>query len=404
VNDPATRTPDPGLRLAFVLWSGGIGGAETFVAALVGVLRASGVDASVVILRHAEPLAERLRQGGIPFSELAFARGRAALWHPRRFADAVSRAGPDGAVLAAGGFLPLALRLGGYRRRIVAVEHGSVLQTHRAHRRPRPTEGLDRLLGARAVDVHVAVSGFLRGHLRSGSRPIVTIPNGVDLDLYRPPPASTGDTFVIGCMSRLFPGKGVEDVLVAAQAAISRGALLRIAGDGPMRSQLEQLADRLGIEKGVSFDGWIRDAPGVAAFWRECDVAITAPNDWVESFGLVAVEAMACGRPVVATRGGALDETVVHGRTGFLVKPGDTDALSTALLRYLDDDTLLAAHGAAARTWCEEQFDIRRCAADYVRLFRGQPTTELASSELRRSEGFVTRPEECAPMTRREPS
>jgi glycosyltransferase involved in cell wall biosynthesis len=209
--------------------------------------------------------------------------------------------------------------------------------------------------------------------MRSGPRPIVTIPNGVDLDLYHPSPSPTDDAFVIGCMSRLIPGKGVEDVLVAAQPAIRRGARLRIAGDGPDRSELEQQAEQLGIHEAVSFDGWIRDASDVAAFWRECDVAISAPNDWVEAFGLVAVEAMACGRPVVATRRGALAETVVHGRTGFLAEPCDTDGLTTALLAYMDNESLLAAHGTAARTWCEERFDIRRCAADYVGLFRHHP-------------------------------
>ena len=99
-------------------------------------------------------------------------------------------------------------------------------------------------------------------------------------------------------------------------------------------------------------------------------MAITAPNDWVESFGLGAVEAMACGRPVVATRVGGLADAVVHGRTGFLAEPRDTESLTKGLLAYMDDRSLLAAHGAAARTRCEQRFDIRGCAAEYVRLFR----------------------------------
>ena len=365
------RTTDPPLRLVFVIWSGGIGGAETFVAALAGVLRASGVDARVVVVARAEPLAVRLREGAVPFEELGFKRGRAALWHARRFARTIEAAGPDGAILVAGGFLAHGLRLGGYRGRIVAVEHGALLQTHAAHRRSRLVDRFDRLLGARSVDVHVAVSDFLRLRMCGRGRPVITIPNGVDLDVYRPSPAPTGDTFVIGCMSRLMPGKGVEDVLVAAQPAVSRGARLRVAGDGPMRSDLAQLAAELGIREGVEFVGLVRDAAEVAAFWRTCDVAITAPNDWVESFGLVAVEAMACGRPVVATNGGALAETVVHRRTGSLADPRDTDALARALVGYMDDRSLLAAHGAAARAWCEERFDIRRCAAEYAGLFGG---------------------------------
>jgi phosphatidylinositol alpha-1,6-mannosyltransferase len=366
------------LRLALVLWSGNVGGAESFSVALARTLRDSGVDARVVIVTHAEPLAKRLLEAGIPFDELRLGRGRAALWHARRFAQTVAAGGADGAVLVAGGFLALALRLGGYRGRIAAVEHGAVLQLDRMPLPPRLLRRVDRLSGARAVDVHVAVSDFLRARIDGGSRLVVTIPNGVDLDVYRPSssPRSKNE-LVIGCMSRLIPGKGVEDVLVAAQEVLPRGARLRIAGDGSERSRLELLAERLGIRERVEFLGWVYDATDVAGFWNECDVAVAAPNEWVESFGLTAVEAMACGRPVVATCGGALPEAVVHGRTGFLVEPSDTHALAAALLAYLDDASLMKAHGTAAREWCEERFDIQRCAGAYAELFRGHSTAGL---------------------------
>lgn len=368
---PVGRAGAAPLRLAFVLWSGEIGGAETFTVALTRALRDSGVDARVVIIMRAEPLAQRLRKAGIPFHELQLKRGRAALWHARRFARIVEAHGADGAVLVAGGFLALALRLGGYRERIAAVEHGAVLQTDGTSIPSRLLRGVDRLSGSRAADVHVAVSDFLRGHMDSGFRPIVTIPNGVDLDVYRPLASPTSkDALVIGCMSRLIPGKGVEDVLVAAQELVPRGARLRIAGDGPARSRLERLAEQLEIRESVEFVGWIQDESDVAAFWSACDVAVAAPNDWVESFGLAAVEAMACGVPVVATLGGALPETVVHERTGFLVEPRDTLALAATLLAYLEDASLVEAHGAAAREWCEQRFDIRRCAQAYAGLFQ----------------------------------
>jgi len=372
---PVERTGADPLRLALVLWSGEIGGAETFSVALARTLRDSGVDARVVIVTRAEPLAQRLLEAGIPFDELRLGRGRAALWHARRFARIVAAGGADGAVLVAGGFLALALRLGGYRGRIAAVEHGAVLQTDRMPLPSRLLRRVDRLSGARAVDVHIAVSDFLRKRIEVGSRPVVTIPNGVDLGVYRPSPSrGSEDAFVIGCMSRLIPGKGVEDVLVAAQEVVPRGARLRIAGDGPDRSGLERLAEQLGIRDSVEFLGWVHGASNVAAFWNACDVAVAAPNDWVESFGLAAVEAMACGRPVVATRGGALPETVVHGRTGFVVDPRDTHALTAALLAYLDDASLVAAHGAGAREWCEQRFDIRRCANAYASLFQDHST------------------------------
>jgi glycosyltransferase involved in cell wall biosynthesis len=243
-------------------------------------------------------------------------------------------------------------------------------------------------LGARAVDVHVAVSDFLRERINGARRPVVTIPNGVDLDVYRPTssPRSNGE-FVIGCMSRLIPGKGVEDVIVASREVISQGARLRIAGDGPERARLEQLAEQAGIRESVEFVGWMNGSSDVAEFWNTCDIAVAAPNDWVESFGLAAVEAMACAKPVVATSGGALPETVAHGRTGFLVEPRDSEALVGALLAYLDDPSLVAAHGAAAREWCKERFDIRRCARAYADLFRGLSTPGLPDGTVTREPG-----------------
>ena len=358
--------PVTGLRLAFVLWSGRLGGAETYVASLVNVLRTADVDAQVVFVGGDEPLSERLTRAGIPFVALGFERGRAALWRPKLFASAVDRAGPDGVVLPASDFLALALRLGRYPGRIVGVEHGSLLHSEVATRRPAWVGWLDDVIGNRFVDVHVAVSDFLGARM---PRPAVTIPNGVDLELYRPMSvAGAAEPFTIGCVSRLVPGKGVEDVLSSAKPPIARGARLKIAGDGPNRQELEQQAEQLGIRQSVSFEGWLSDAGDIARFWCECDVAITAPNDLVESFGLGAVEAMACGRPVVATRVGGLADVVADGQTGFLESPRDTDALAARLLTYLDDRELTAAHGAAARERCEHRFDIRRSAAAYTRL------------------------------------
>jgi glycosyltransferase involved in cell wall biosynthesis len=365
------------LRVALVLWSGDLGGAETFSVALARTLRASGIDAHLVFLTRAGPLSQRCLKTSIPFAELQLDRGRAALWHARRFAKTVAAGGTGGAVLVAGGFLAFALRLGGYRGRIAAVEHGALLQANRmTPLRRRLLRRVDHLLGARAVDVHIAVSEFLRGHIDGGSRPVVTIPNGIDLDVYRPAPSPRGgDEFVIGCMSRLISGKGVEDVLVAAQEVVRGGACLKIAGDGPERARLERLAEQLGIRESVEFVGWIRGESDVAAFWSACDVAVAAPNDLVESFGLSAVEAMACGVPVVATRSGALPEAVVHEKTGFLIEPRDTNGLAAALAAYLDDASLVRTHGGAAREWCEQRFDIRRCAQAYAGLFQNRSDT-----------------------------
>src|SRR6185312_8858780 len=81
--------------------------------------------------------------------------------------------------------------------------------------------------------------------------------------------------------------------------------------------------------------------------YREADIFVF-PSLWDEPFGMPIVEAMACARPVVATRGGGIHELVSHGHTGLLVPKGDVAALATALLRLLDDADARARLGAAA--------------------------------------------------------
>jgi glycosyltransferase involved in cell wall biosynthesis len=363
---PSEAARDRPFRLALVLWSGRFGGAETFTVALARALRQEGADARLVFVTNATPLVTRVRAAGIPFETLDLKRGRAVILHPRRLGRAIRQAGVDGAILVSGDYLAAALRIGGYGGKIVAVEHGSVLQLPRMRRHQRFVRTAARLPGAPVVDVRVAVSDFVSSRL-NGSAPVVTIPNAVDLEDY---PLSTrdpdGDEFVIGCMARLVQGKGVEDLLAASAKILERGGCLRIAGDGPERPRLEALARHLGVGDQVEFRGWVAHASG---FWSLCDVAVVPSHELVESFGLAALEAMATGRPVVATLNGGLPELVVDGKTGFTVPPGDTDALAAAMRAYEEDPSLRAAHGAAGRARSEARFDIRRCAEAYLALF-----------------------------------
>jgi glycosyltransferase involved in cell wall biosynthesis len=106
------------------------------------------------------------------------------------------------------------------------------------------------------------------------------------------------------------------------------------------------------------------------SFWGSCDVAAMPSDRCIESFGMAAVEAMACATPVVVSDNGALPELVADGVTGFVVPPANPQALADALLTLTRDDTRRRAAAEAARAHCEERFDIRDCAASYVRLFR----------------------------------
>jgi glycosyltransferase involved in cell wall biosynthesis len=171
----------------------------------------------------------------------------------------------------------------------------------------------------------------------------------------------------------MVPGKGVSELLRAAAILRAEFPLeVRLAGDGPDRFGLEKLAMQLGLGHHVVFAGTALD---VAPFWSECDVAAFPTNEWIESFGLAAVEAMACSRPVVASRSGGLREVIQDGRTGTLVQPGDVNGLAAALKRYALDRSLRDRHGREARADCERRFDIKRTATQYRALFESWAIT-----------------------------
>jgi glycosyltransferase involved in cell wall biosynthesis len=163
-------------------------------------------------------------------------------------------------------------------------------------------------------------------------------------------------------------GKGLEELVAAFArlAAEDPGVRLKIAGDGPGRPELETALERHDVGGRVELAGVVTDMP---SYWRDADVAVM-PSTASESFGMVALEAMACGRPVVATRNGGANDLVDDGVTGRLVGCGDVRALEAAMRDYASDPRLRRAHGRAGRERCEAQFTIDRCATRYARLLR----------------------------------
>lgn len=186
----------------------------------------------------------------------------------------------------------------------------------------------------------------------------------------------TEDSMIIGFAGRLVPQKDIK-VLLRAFAHFSGShphrARLVMVGMGPLEAEMKQFANDLGLGDTVIWAGFREDVPVVM---NAFDVfALTSKH---EGFGLVLVEAMAAGKPVVATRAGAIPEVVVDGETGYLAQIGDSTALSAAFARLLDP-ALRKRLGEAGRQRATERFSLDRMFIEtdalYERCLRHYPKT-----------------------------
>jgi N-acetyl-alpha-D-glucosaminyl L-malate synthase BshA len=208
-----------------------------------------------------------------------------------------------------------------------------------------------------------AVSSYLRDEtVRDFSVPssrIEVIPNFVDTDVWRPDRepchratlAPRGEKIVMH-ISNFRPVKRVEDVVtVFAGIAARVPARMVFVGDGPDRPRAAQRAAELGVQDQVVFLGKHQSVDELLA----CADLFLLPSE-TESFGLAALEAMACGAPVIASRAGGLPEVIDDGETGILCDVGATDAMAEAGVRLLTDDDLHARIAGAALRAAEQRF------------------------------------------------
>jgi glycosyltransferase involved in cell wall biosynthesis len=372
------------VRILHVQKAAGIGGSERHLLSLLPALAETGVEVRICVAAagRAEDFTKRLREVGVP--------------------HAVVRAGPDLNPLLVGAlvreiraFRPdlvhthlmhadlhgqLAAQLSGVKG--VSSVHG----THGFYGR-EPYRGVGRLVG-RATRLTIAISEHVKRFIEDQrlSRPgaIRVIPYGLDARGWLASEADRasaraalglddGDV-AIGVASRLVPDKGHPLLLEAYAQASQEAPQLRllIAGDGPLRADLEQQAEALGGR--VFFLGFV---PEIREFMNACDVlAFPTQPGFGEGFGLAALEAMAAARPVVASNLDSLPEVVGTGETGMLVDPGSVDDLAAALVRLGGDETLRGRMGNLGRERVLSRFSlgamVERTTAAYEEAITGR--------------------------------
>jgi len=336
----------------------GISGSEAHLLTLLPGLRARGWDARMLMLHEGEPgadeFAAQLDAAGVPVERM-----HADLLTPARLAARLARHRPrilhthlvhaDVLGQVAGTIARVPLR--------ISTKHG--FDPFREH---RVVAAADRFAGRRA-HVHIAISRGLARYLdevegfdeRSFEIVHYGIPTG-------PGPAASGDPLRILCVGRLIPVKGHSVLLDAFSRARAElpGLTLAIAGSGPLEEKLRTRAD-----EGVDWLGHV--SPVEPELERAGIVVVPSLG---EGFGMVALEAMARGRAVVASDVGGLPEIVADGETGLLVPPGDADALAAALLALARDPARARVLGEAGRRRAQVEFSVERCVERTDALYR----------------------------------
>lgn len=228
------------------------------------------------------------------------------------------------------------------------------------------------------LDRVITLSEAMRAEIaaRGGLDPdhVAILPQGIRTEAFRVPPGTreaaraalgiAADVPVALGIGRLHTQKRF-DLLLTAFAQVVRDlptARLLIVGEGRLRGDIEAHRAHLGLERQATLLGFRRDIPELMA---AADVLVLSSDD--EGVPVVALEAMAAGRPVVSTRVGSIEAAVVEGRTGLLVPRGDTAALAVALRSVLAAPDRGASMGAAGRVRAVERFGLERCIADTER-------------------------------------
>ncbi len=371
------------LRVSHIIKVTRISGAENHVLALLGGLRARGVDARLIILVEREqPMDDLLAasaERGIPTTRLTIRRD-ADLRLALRLRGVLRRQAPDIVhthLVHADLHGYAAAKLAGVPR-IVSSRHNDDQFRYRARWRR-----IHRQLWRR-VDAGIAISEAMRRFAidveGAPADKIAVVHYGLEyrwlsdsemqaaLCQLRAELKLADDTLLVGMVCRLVEQKGIRYALEALRRirVDYPGAHLVIAGDGDLQAELRRLASALGIADRVHWLGWRRDASDLMAAF---DVLL-APSLW-EGFGLVLLEAMARRTPVIASRVSAIPEVVVDGETGVLISPRDVDALAAAMRRLLGDRALRKHMGLLGAARLEERFSIERMVAGTLAVYHG---------------------------------
>ncbi len=393
-------------RVLFVLQSTAIGGMETHCVDLVAEYARRGIEIHVVLPRAAslDPLVDRFRSGGASVLRIttdARAGRTAQLSGLIAYGRLIRQLRPDVVHLQTGG------ATGGLAPIAIARVIGDAVVAITEHDVPAPSPGrvqrVARFVMDRCAHLIISVSRrnakLRRERIAPPERKFVSILNGVPLpdvtpdmrarnrEVARRELGINANAVVLGSLVRLAEGKGLDDLLRAFAIARRDVAFeLLLVGDGPLRDELGDLADELGIGVHTHFAGH-QDNP--ERFLDAMD-AFVLPVP-VGSMSIALLEAMARGLAPIITFCGP-EEAVVPDETGLCAPPLDPDGLATALVRMVRDAPLRAKLATAAAAHVRDHYSVGRVASDTVAAYEAaeagaMPARLLASAPADASPG-----------------
>jgi L-malate glycosyltransferase len=229
----------------------------------------------------------------------------------------------------------------------------------------------------RQVDCFICASEAIRQMLLADGVPpqrAVTVHEGIDLGrVASARPAALHEEFwlphgspIVGNVAALVPHKGQKHLVEAAALVVRQvpDARFVIAGEGELRPALEHQIKHLGLEKHVVLAGFRTD---ILSLHKAFDIFVM--SSVTEGLGTSVLDAMACGRPVVATTAGGIPEVVRDGTTGMLVPPRDPQAMAEAIVKLLRNDGLRAQMGAAGTSLANARFSAERMVQETLRVY-----------------------------------
>lgn len=360
---------DRPLRIMMVALSLDVGGLERLLIDLVRELRRRGHHVEVCTLQQPGALAPELAREGITITALEKPPGLSlsTVMALRRLILARNIDVVHTHNASAHFFGALAALLCGPSVKLIHTRHGlGDMDNRRAALRNTLCAWLSNFV----VPVSADTEKVCREQERCPASRLRTIINGINLSPYLSAPLPDTDNdrsdWHIGHVGRLSPIKHQSMLLHVHARFVEHypNAQLTLVGDGPSRAALEQLCDQLNLRDHVHFLGYRSDIPELMrTFDWFCLTSLS------EGLPLVAIEAMASGRPVVSTAVGGLPEIVRNGDTGFLAESEDIDAMLARWLTLAGEPDALARMGERARQLAVDHYSLARMTSDYEQLY-----------------------------------